>query len=179
MASAYDIYVNVTGEDPLVPDGIFYSMKGRYIDLLLQGYGKDSISWDLVPADKKVQAAFLSVFMTHQGNLPRITGESIVHVYMIGVIYLVLGYATIWIRILNVCLSILSVYMLFRVAKTYFGDLAANLFLLSALFLPTQFGYSITMSRDFLRLFIVSFMIWVVYNVGGIWLKKLRLRLYC
>jgi hypothetical protein len=42
--------------------------------------------------------------------------------------------------------------------------MTSNLFLLVALFLPTQFIYSITLTRGFISVFIVSLLIWVVYG---------------
>lgn len=174
LASAYDVFFTITNNDVLVPDGKFYSIKGRYIDLVLQGYDKRSFARDLVPGDKDSQAIFLSVLKREQGSLPVIADELTVYTYLIGIIYFILGYYTIWIRVFIIFISILSVYLLFRVAKRIFGDLAANLFLILALFLPAQFGYSITMSRDFLRVFIVSLIIYVTYNMGDIWIRKLR-----
>lgn len=174
LAAAYDIYVAVTGNDILLPDSSFYSVRGRYIDLLLQGYNRQSLSWELIPGDKNSHEIFISVLQEARGSFPPMVNEPTAYIYVIGMIYFLLGFFTIWIRVFNICLSMLSVYLLFKVSKRYFGDLAANLFLLIALFLPTQLGYSITLSRDFIRVFVVSLTIWIVYNMGGICLKKLR-----
>ena len=179
FASAYDIFVTITDRDVLLPDSKFYSAKGRYVDLLLQGYNEKSLTNSLLPNDRIGREIFIDVLRTENGVLPNKLNETSIHAYVVGVIYFIFGYYTIWVRVFNICISILSAYLLFRVAKRHFGDLAANLFLLIALFLPTQFGYSITLSRDFMRVFVVSLMIWVIYNIGDIWVKKLKSRFCC
>lgn len=172
-ASAYDIYVTLTGNDILLPDSKFYSVKGRYVDLILEGYDKDSFTKDLLPGDRISQDIFACTADEEHGILPKKKNETVVYSYILGFVYLIFGYFTIWPRIFNICISILSAYLLFKVAKRYFGDLAANIFLIAALFLPAQFGYSITLSRDFLRVFVVSFVVWVIYmGAITIWPKK-------
>lgn len=174
LASAYDIFVTVTDKDFLLPDSKFYSVKGRYADLLFEGYGQKSFTKDLLNSDRASQDIFIDILRSEKGKLPLDINETNIFAYIIGVIYFVFGYAAIWVRVFNICVSILSVYLLFRVAKRHFGDLAANLFLITALFLPVQLGYSITLSRDFMRVFGVSFLIWIAYDMGDIWIRKLR-----
>jgi len=176
-ASTYDIYVTITGRDILLPDSKFYSVRGRYVDLLLQGYDKESVTRDLLPNDKASLDIFIDTMDLEHGKLsPILRDSTTIFFYVVGIIYFVLGYSTIWVRVFNIALSICSVYLLFRVAKKHFGELAANLFLLIALFLPSQFGYSITLCRDFMRVFIVSFIVWLFYNAGDLWIKRLKFR---
>lgn len=144
------------------------------MNLVLEGYGRNSFTKDLLPGDRMGDIIFADILQREKGVLPATIDESAKYSYIVGIIYLVFGYATIWVRIFNICLSMASVYLLFNVARRYFGNLTANLFLIIALFLPTQFAYSITLSRDFLRVFIVSFVIWAVYTIGDICVKKLR-----
>ena len=164
FASAYDIFVTVTDKDFLLPDSKFYSARGRYVDLLLQGYSKKSITRDLLPNDSVGQEVFVEVLRAGNGSLPKELNDTNIYAYIVGIIYFIFGYSTIWVRVFNIFISILSAYLLFRVANRRFGDLAANLFLLIALFLPTQIIYSITLSRDFVRMFLISFIIWGIYG---------------
>jgi hypothetical protein len=173
-ASAYDIFVNMTGREILLPDSKFYSLRGRYVDLVLQGYDRASFTTDLLPDDSFGKEIFIDALRQEKGVLPSRINGSNAHFYIVGILYFLFGYSTIWVRVFNISISILSVYLLFNAAKRNFGDLAANLFLLTALFLPTQFGYSITLSRDFLRVFIVSAIIWAIYYIGDIWTRRLR-----
>jgi len=133
LASAYDIFVTVSGEDIIVPDSRFYSVRGRYVSLLLQGYDSASLTSDLLPGDDVSKDIFFDSFWCERGALPTSTSELNVYFYIVGFLYSILGYFTIWIRIFNICLSILSVYLLFDVAKRCFGVPAANLFLLVSL----------------------------------------------
>lgn len=173
-ASAYDIFTAMTDREILLPDSKFYSVRGRYVDLLMQGYDNGSFTKDLLPIDKASLDIFIDTAGMEHGKLPPRLSESSVFAYVTGIIYFVFGYSTIWMRFFNISINILSVYLLFQVAKRTFGDLAAKLFLLIALFLPAQFAYSITLSRDFLRLFIVSVIIWMVYTIGDIWTRRLK-----
>jgi hypothetical protein len=179
LASAYDIFFTVTGRDILLPDSNFYSVRGKYVGLLLEGYGKGSFTKDLLPDDRAGREVFIDSFQRENGGFPSGRDESTKYSYIVGGLYFLFGYNTIWIRLFNICLSVASAYLLYRVAKLCFGDLAANLFLLAALFLPTQFGYSITLSRDFLRVFIISLVLWTIYNVGDLCTKKIRSQFCC
>lgn len=153
----------------MLPDSKFYSVKGRYIDSVFQGYGTGFIPEDIIPSDRIGRDIFIDLLRTERGKLPSGKTESNTYSYMIGALYYALGCATIWARLLNIFISMFSVYLLFSVAKKHFGDLAANLFLVIALLLPAQFGYSITLSRDFLRVLTISVIIWVAYNIGDLW----------
>jgi hypothetical protein len=175
-ASAYDIFVNMNGRDILLPDSKFYSLRGRYVDLVLQGHDRASFTKDMLPGDRVGNEMFIDTLTTEKGRLPTAFNQVNIFSYIVGIIYFIFGYSTVWVRIFNIFLSMGSVYLLFNVAKRYFGVLAGNLFLIVALFLPTQFIYSITLSRDFLRVFIVSVIIWAVYTIGDIWGKKLKLQ---
>lgn len=172
LASAYDVFVTVTDKDLLLPDSKFYSVKGRYADLLFEGYSQRSFTKDLLNNDRVSQEIFIDILRAEKGKLPLSINGSNIFTYLICIIYFVFGYFTIWVRIFNICVSMLSVYLLFRVAERHFGDLAANLFLITALFLPVQLGYSITLSRDFIRVFGISLLIWAIYNIGDIWIRR-------
>ena len=171
LASAYDILITVTDNDFLLPDSKFYSVRGRYVDLVLQGYDKKSFSRDMLPSDRVGKEIFFNILRQEDGSLPSFKNQGNTYSFILGSLYYVFGYVTIWGRIFNIFLSIFSVYLLAWVARRYFGDVTANLFLLIALFLPTQFGYSIMLCRDFLRVFVVSVMIWIIYG-GYAWARK-------
>lgn len=166
LACGYDVFVSITDKDFLVPDSKAYSIRGRCVSLLLQWYDdKECKIAGLFPNNKVDREIFNDTLVRElRYTLPAGDNETNVFSYIIAFLYSVLSYNTIWPRIFNIVLSICSVYFIFKVAKRQFGDTAANLFLLVALFLPTQFGYSITLSRDFLRVFIVSSTIWVIYG---------------
>lgn len=166
--------VTATDKDVLLPDSKFYSVRGRYVNLLLQGYDRTCFPKTSLPADRTGRAMFIDEARQGDGTLPDDVNEANAYSYIIGVIYYVLGCYTIWIRIFNICISILSVFLLSRVAERLFGQITAKLFLLIALFLPTQFGYSITLSRDFLRVLVFSIAIWILYNMGGLWQRRSR-----
>ncbi len=165
FACSYDVYVSVTDRDFLLPDSKFYSIKGRYVSLLLEGNGIGSFTRDMVPLDQMSQAIFIDILKTEKGQFPSCkNNEGNVYSYLVGAIYFIFGYATIWIRLFSIFLSIAAAYLLFMIGRRHFGVAAANLFLLVALFLPTQFGYSITLSRDFMRMFVISLILWVIYG---------------
>jgi len=163
----------MTHKDPLLPDTIFYSAYGRYVSFLLQGYDKESFSSGMVPKEAEERAIFLGAVQKEKGKFPAPVNDAYLWLYIIGAIFLIFGYFPLGARIFNICLSIASAFFLFKVARRQFGELTANLFLLVALFLPTQFGYSITLSRDFIRVFLVSFTLWVIYG-GALCLKRQR-----
>ncbi len=178
-ACAYDIFVTVTDKDFILPDSKFYSLRGRYVSLVMEGYNDAYFPEQMLPRDEVGKAIFVDTVIGFDGKLPSQRNEMNVYSYIIGALYFVFGSFTIWVRLFNIILSILSVYLFFDVAKRTFGDITANLFLIIALFLPTQFAYSITLSRDFLRVFALSLTIWVIYrifNIGDIWVRKLRLQ---
>lgn len=175
VASAYDIYVTIADKDTFLPDSRFYSVRGRYVNLLLEGYDKRHIPERLLPHDRVGREIFITAVEQKIDPLPYCNTESNFFSCILGLLYYLFGYATIWARVFNICLSMLSVYLLFRVTREYFGTLAANLFLLMGLFIPTQFGYSIMLCRDLLRLFFVSVIIWVLYG-GYAWVRKQKQR---
>jgi len=165
FAAVYDGFVSVTGNESIVPDGKFYSVRGRYIALLLSGYDAKSLPRDAVPPDKQSWYILENAIESEGGRIPiRFSDESTVFTYIIGLIYLIFGYFPLGVRVFNIALSMGSAYLLFMVAKRQFGDLVANLFLLIALFLPTQFVYSLTLTRDFIRMFVISLTLWVIYG---------------
>lgn len=160
----YDSYVSVTGNEALVPDGKFYSVRGQYIALFLNGYDSKSFTRDMIPPDWQGQYVFEDAVKTEDGRFPLHGDESTIFTYIIGLIYFIFGYFPLGVRVFNIALSIGSTYLLFLVARRHFGDLVANLFLLIALFLPSQFVYSLTLTRDFIRMFVVSLTLWVIYG---------------
>lgn len=174
MASLYDIFVSLTDNDILLPDSKFYSMNGCYVMLSLLGYDKifsklnfipkEILPKEVIPEDVKSQKMLWKIISEQKGSRPSFTDETHIFYYIIGLIYLIFGYFPLGVRILNVILSVSGAYLLFKISRRHFGEFAANAFLLAALFLPTQFGYSITMSRDFLRMFVISFILWVIYG---------------
>lgn len=164
FASAYDIFVSVTGLDVLLPDSKIYSMNGRYIASKYNGYRIGTFYEDMAYPDGESRAIFKNIINTEKGRLPDVNSETSIYYYIIGAIYFIFGYFPLGVRIFNILLGIASVYFIFKIAKRQFGGLTANIFLVTALFLPTQFGYSITLSKDFIRVFIVSFILWVIYG---------------
>jgi len=170
-ACTYDIFVSVTDRDILFPDSKFYSTIGRYITLLLNRYDKEPYFNNIMLDDKVSRAIFIDTLERNEGHLPKIYGPNAYWFYIIGYIYFIFGYFPLGVRVFNIFLSIASTYFLFKIAKRHFGELTANLFLLIALFLPTQFGYSITFSKDFVRMFIISFALWLLYG-GVICIKR-------
>ena len=164
FACAYDLFVTSTDRNILLPDEKFYSMRGRYVSILLNGYDKDNFTKDMLPADRTSREIFDEILRIERGRFPPLTNETNLYSYLIGVIYFIFGYFPLAVRVFNILLSIGSTYLIFRIAKRRFGELAANLFLIVALFLPTQFGYSITLSRDFVRVFVVCLTLWVIYG---------------
>lgn len=165
FAAMYDGFVSVTGNELLAPDGKFFSVRGRYVALLLNGYRAESFTRDMVPPDWHSQYILEDAVKTEGGRIPlRFSDESTVFTYIIGVIYFIFGHFPLGVRVFNIALSMGSTYLLFLVARRHFGDLVANLFLLVALFLPSQFVYSLTLTRDFIRMFVVSLTLWVIYG---------------
>lgn len=164
FAATYDCFVNVTGKDLLVPDSKFYSIRGLYISFLLNGYDKDHFIKNMLPGDAMSRSIFVNTVEWAKGRLPNCRDDTNLFIYCIGIIYFLFGYFPLGVRIVNVVLGIGSVYLLFKIGRRHFGVLAANLFLLIALFLPTQLIYSITISRDVIRMFLVCLILWVIYG---------------
>ena len=164
FASAYDIVVSSTGRDLLLPDSKFYSMNGRYIASLYNGYRPGSFQKNVALPDRESRIIFEDIVDRQRGGLPAVDSETNIYFYIIGFIYFIFGHFPLGVRIFNILLGIASIYFIFKIAKRQFGGLTANIFLLIALYLPTQFGYSITLSKDFIRVFAVSFVLWVIYG---------------
>lgn len=160
----YDIFVSTTGRDVLLPDGKFYSMYGLYIAHLLSGYDKVSMPADALPPDAESRSIFLDILDKEGGRFPAVRDETDLWLYFVGFVYFIFGYFPLAVKIFNIALSILSIFLIFRITRRHFGDLAANTFLIIGLFLPTQVGYSITLSKDFVRMFVVYLTLWVVYG---------------
>lgn len=163
FAAAYDCYVNITDRDILLPDSKFYSIKGQYIALLLKGYDPAHVTNDMIPGDERSRNIFAIIARQEKGKLPVHIDESAIFSYILGAVYFVFGYFTLAARTVNIILSIASTCMIFGIAKRYFSQFTANLFLITALFLPTQFVYSITLTRGFVGMFIISLTLWVIY----------------
>jgi 4-amino-4-deoxy-L-arabinose transferase-like glycosyltransferase len=125
-----------------------------------------SFTEGMVPEDREGRDIFFHVAEKQKGQLLPFS-ESNLFSYIIGLIYFLFGYFPLSVRIFNIFLSIGGTYLLFKIAKRRFGALTANLFLLIALFLPTQTIYSVTMSKDFVRMFVICLILW-----GGAWIKK-------
>lgn len=167
FASMYDGFVSVTRNEVLAPDGNFYSVRGRYVSLFLNGYSAESFTKDMIPPDKHSQYIFQDAIKNEGGRFPLHRDESTIFTYIIGLIYFIFGYFPLGVRVFNIALSIGSTYLMFMIARRHFGDLVANVFLLIALFLPSQFVYSLTLTRDFIRVFVVSLTLWVIYGKKG------------
>lgn len=167
-ASFYDIFVTVTDRDFLLPDSKFYSISGWYIALLMSGYGINHMPVDVVPAGKQNRILFYDYIMREhkwgRDNLPILDNETNLFFYIMGIIFFIFGYFPLGVRIFNIILSIASTVLIFKITKKQFGERAARVFLLIGLFLPTQFMYSITLSKDFIRMFVISFILWILYG---------------
>lgn len=129
---------------------------------------------EYLPLEEPDRIVFLNILL---GDLPKDIAsdhsEISLFSYIVAVLYALLGDLTIWVRLFNILLSMGSALMLYVIMKRLFDDLAANLFLLIALFLPTQVGYSITLSRDFIRVFFISLMLWSLYmGVHVAWRRR-------
>ncbi|MDD5423177.1 MAG: hypothetical protein PHT32_07160 [Candidatus Omnitrophica bacterium] len=166
FASVYDIGVSVAGKDVLLPDGGFYSAMGRYIQLMLNGNSAFRITDDMAPRDTQGREIFASMITKTKGGFPRVENETGAFLYIVGIIYFLFGYFPIFVRLFNIVLSLSCVFFIFRIAGRHFGETPAKIFLIIGLFLPTQFVYSITLSKDFTRMFIVCFILWLIY--GGV-----------
>ncbi|MDD3905513.1 MAG: hypothetical protein PHS46_03160 [Candidatus Omnitrophica bacterium] len=171
FASAYDVFVSVTDRDVLLPDSKYYSTTGEYIAFLLDSHTIADMESYFKGKDAHTQFIFFDTLKYQKGHFIAPKAEAIIYIYIIGVIYFIFGHLTILVRFFNIFLSIMSVYFIFMIAKRKFGDLTANLFLLFALFLPAHFMYSITLSRDFVRVFVVTFILWLLYG-GIIWKRS-------
>jgi len=160
----------MTDNDFILPDSKFYSMGGWYTALLLSGYEADNIPTRLLPPGKDSLALFRDC--RHQqrlygrDGLPALNNETNLYFYIIAFIYLVFGYFPLGVRIFNIMLSVVSTLFVFQITKKQFGQNAGRAFLLIGLFLPTQFVYSITLSKDFIRMFVVYFILWLIYGGG-------------
>ena len=173
LASGYDIFVSVSGKDILLPDSPFYSTIGRYIALSLNGYSQDSLTKDMIPSYQFNLATFYDILINKKAYFGARLDEGIIYNYLLGIIYFIFGYFPLAVRAFNIFLSIVSTYLIFNIAKKQFGELIANIFLLIGLFLPTQVIYSVTLSRDFLRMFMVSAILWLIYG-GVLWPRRQR-----
>lgn len=178
LASAYDVYSTVTRNDFIVPDSKFYSMRGRYVDLMLQGYRDISRIERFLPADPWDRAVFIDAEGIGKRPLLSNINDTSIHFFVVGLIYYIFGYFTICVRVFNIMLSMGSVLLMADISSKLFGRAAACLFLILALFDPVQFIYSITLSRDFLRVFAISFILWIIYYTGELCKRTLRRLLF-
>lgn len=167
-ASFYDAFVSITDRDFLLPDGKFYSVSGWYIALLLSGYGINCMPAEVIPAGEQEGVLFHDYIMREhklgKDGLPNLKNETNLFFYIIGILYFIFGYFPLAVRAFNILLSIMSVLLIFQIAKRQFSEKAAQFFLVIGLFLPTQFVYSIALSKDLVRMFIVSFILWIIYG---------------
>jgi len=154
----------MTGKDIIVPDSRFYSLGGKYVSLILRGYDNYSLPASEAPSDKMGREVFLCIASDKGLANPFSRNEIYHYFYIIGITYFLLGDYSIWSRVINIALSLGAVYLFFKIARRRFGTLAANIFLIIALFLPTQFVYSITISKDILRMFIITLILWGIYG---------------
>lgn len=164
FASIYDGFVSATGRDLLLPDSTFYSMRGWYTALVLNGYTYDTLSEDLAPSGQENKEIFRSTVANEKGRFLSDKTESNFYVYLVGLVYFIFGYFPLGLRAINIVLSIASAFLLFMVAKKRLGELPARLFLIVALALPSQCLYSMTISKDFIRQFMVTLIIWGIYG---------------
>ena len=174
-AASYDIFVSVTHNDILLPDSLYYSIGGRYVALLLNGYDSRMIMEEIGVAGQGPSSILDGIMSSNMGSFPKFGGivnpESNLFFYIVGLIYFIFGHITIAVRVFNISLSILSTYFIFKISERHFGKLAANIFLIVALFLPSHLIYSITLSRDLVRTFLFSLALWLLYG-GVICLKR-------
>ncbi len=164
FASVCDIFTTVSGSDILLPDSRFYSLNGLHRMLLLQGYDKEYFPESSLPKDRAGRDIFWKVVREYREFSDQPMNETKLYYWIIGVIYFLFGYFPFWVRFLNVSLSILCAYFVFKIAKKQFGVLAANIFLLIGLSLPTQVIYSATMSKDLIRMFFFYLILWRIYG---------------
>lgn len=164
FAAIYDISVFAVGKDRILPDSKLYSSKGWYVAFLINGYNRDTSWKNYLPVDPEAKSLFYNALYDHGGDFPRGRNESNLYFFIIGIIYTIVGYFPLAVRTFNIGLSIGSAYLLFRIARRRINEVTANIFLLIALFLPTQVIYSITLSRDFLRMFLISLILWIIYG---------------
>ena len=123
----------------------------------------------MIPSDRDSGKIF--EFIMQQYRLfPLLEQESSVFPYIIGVIYFIFGFFPLGVRIFNIALSILASYFSYSIAKKQFNEKTANIVLVVTLFMPAQIIYSITLSRDLIRMFPVMLIMWLIY--GGVVCKK-------
>jgi len=143
---------------------------GRYIQILLNGNSAFRITDAMAPQDTHSRELLAATIARTKGGLPVVDNETGAFLYVVGAIYFLFGYFPIFVRIFNIILSISCVFFIFRIAARHFGETPAKIFLIIGLFLPTQLVYSITLSKDFTRMFLVCFVLWIIY--GGVRWKR-------
>ena len=164
FASGYEVLTAFSGKDMLVPDSEFYSVCGSYMASYIDDFKDTARVRQLFPVSAEGKNIFYDLIKRHHGYALPVSGEMGLFPFIIGIIYSMFGYVPVAVKIFNICLSIASAYFIFRIAKRHFGNLAANIFLIAALFLPTELGYSLTMCRDLMRVFAITFILWVIYG---------------
>lgn len=163
--------MSVTDNDVLLPDSKFYSVRGRYISCLLNGYDKRYFDRSMVPPDSDSGVIFMHITQQSE-SFPRLKDdENNFFAYIVGSIYFIFGYFPLGVRIFNIALSILASYFTYSIAKRQFDDVTANIVLGITLFLPTQIVYSITLSKDFIRMFLLMLIMWLIY--GGVMCRRI------
>jgi len=172
FASFYDIYCSATGSNVLLPDSKAYSTRGRYAAYVFGGYDANRFTKNLIPEDREEADIFLDLIASRRKYSTSFFDISNLYTLFIGAVYLLFGHLTIFARFINISLSICGTYFLFLVAKRRFGALTANLFLITALFLPTQFIYSLTLAKDFIPMFVVSLFVLIFDRLEAAWLKN-------
>jgi len=124
-----------------------------------------------VPSDSDSGVIFKQIIQQHE-SFPRIEkDENIFFAYIIGSIYFIFGYFPLGVRVFNIALSILASFFTYSIAKRQFDEMTANIVLVITLFLPTQILYSITLSKDLIRMLPVMLIMWLIY--GGVMCRRI------
>lgn len=131
----------------------------------MRGYSKNTFTMDLIPPERDSLELFQAVMSKEEHMvLPPINTDNKLYLHLVALLFFLFGYLPLAVRLMNIAFSIGSALLLFNVGRRNFGVLASNIFLLIALFLPSQVIYSITISKDLVRTFAVSSVIFILYG---------------
>lgn len=130
--------------DLIGPDGEGFSQRGWYISRVLS----DKVSYE-APTTEYVFKKFYRVVDAYKGELPPFSNRGNgLFTYFIGIVYSLLGYVPLLIKMLNIFLITVASIVVYRIGMTIYGRNTARTAFFIFSFFPSIFIFSATALRE-------------------------------
>ena len=156
----YDAICRAANWEFIVPDGVGYSVRALVAANIMNR--TDVLCPSPMPLDRRWWDGYFRLAIRSYTE-PVARGETAAFVYSVGFLYSKFGYHTFIPRLLNTFISFVCAFMIFDIVRKY-DKTAAILFILAAFLLPSQVIYSLSISKDFIRMFFITAVIWIAYK---------------